>query len=178
MTASFDMSGTMQNPQINARIESRGLQYKKFENNNISLNLSYLSQNMTLKLLITDNNATVMQATGNANINLDLTNISQSLDSGTFNLSIDSSGIDLSPLASISEEIEESEGMLIVNIKASGKIKDPTATGQISLRDAVIKTQTLGNPLEISEALLEMQGKKAILSKLAIQSGGTANLNG
>ncbi len=171
ISANINVMGTMEVPQINANITTRDLAYQEFKNDYVSLDLSYLNRNMNLKFLITNNNATVMQAQGNANVDLNFKELGENIKDATFNLTVSSSGVDLSPLASISEEIEKSEGMLVVDLKASGSVEDPSVNGQLSLKDAVFKIQSLGNELDITNAQIEMQGKKGILRQLEIASG-------
>ena len=171
ISADVNLQGTMEDPQVNAQINGSQIIYEEFKNDEVSASLNYLNQNLNLKFVITDNNATVMEATGNANVDLNLNKLGENLDKATFNLSVSSSGVDLSPLASISEEIEKSEGMLVIDLKASGSVSSPTVNGQLSLKDAVFKIQSLGNQLTITNALVEMQGQKGYLRQLEIDSG-------
>lgn len=171
ISANVNVTGTIEAPQINANITTRNLTYQEFKNDYLSLDLSYLNRNMNLKFLITNNNATVMQAQGNANVDLNFKKIGENIKEASFNLTVNSSGVDLSPLASISEEIEKSEGMLVVDLKASGSVENPSVNGQLSLKDAVFKIQSLGNEFNITSALIEMQGTRGILRQLEIESG-------
>lgn len=179
LSTDVNVQGTMEDPQFNASINGSQIVYQDFQNDEVSLNVNYLNQNLNLKFVITNNNATVMQATGNANVDLNFKKLGENIDSATFNLSVDSSGVDLSPLASVVEEIEKSEGMLVVDLKASGRLGSPTVNGQLSMKDAVFKIQSLGNELNITNAVVEMDGQKGYLRQLEINSGkGSGNFEG
>ncbi|MEQ9617864.1 MAG: translocation/assembly module TamB domain-containing protein [Deltaproteobacteria bacterium] len=171
ISATVNLKGTMEAPQLNANITTRDLVYGGFDNDTVTFDLTYLNQNLNFKLLITDDTATVMQATGNSNIDLNFKKLNENIDKASISLTVNSAGVDLSPLASISEEIEKSEGTLLVDVKVTGSIKNPAATGQISLKDAVFKIQSLGNQFKVADALVELQGQKGILRQLEIQSG-------
>ena len=53
ITANLELQGTMQNPVINANIQSQDLQYQDFDNDNVSFNLSYQDKNLNIQFLIT-----------------------------------------------------------------------------------------------------------------------------
>lgn len=179
LSANISVRGTMAAPQINAKINAGNLVYKDFKNDDISLDLMYLDRNLALKFLITDNSATIMQATGNADVDLNLNNPGEDIKKARFNLSVSSSGVDLSPLTSVSSEIEKSAGLLIIDLKASGTLDDPSVNGQLVLKDGTFKIKSLGNEFNISNATIEMQGQKGFLRQTEIVSGkGTATFEG
>ncbi len=178
LSANLSAQGTMESPQINADIKTQGFSYEEFQND-ISLNLSYLSQSLNLKFLLTEGSSTIMDATGSANVDLDLTKLGENLDKGTFNLSLTSEGVNLSPVASLVDEIEKSEGTLIVNLRASGSLLSPSVNGDIRLNEATFKIKSLRNEFTFKDALIEMNGQRGVFKNMEIVSdGGTGVFEG
>ena len=179
ITANLELQGTMQNPVINANIQSQDLQYQDFDNDNVSFNLSYLDQNLNLQFLITEGSTNVFEAVGNSNIDLNFNKLGENIEKATINLSVISSGINLSPLSSLVGEITKSEGTLVIDLKASGNLVSPTLIGRIELQEATFQTKSIRNDIGIPNAVIEMNGQKAVLQDLQINSGnGTATFNG
>ncbi len=178
LSANLNAQGTMESPQINADIKTQGFSYEEFQND-ISLNLSYLSQSLNLKFLLTDGSSTIMDATGSANVDLNLTKIGENLEKGTFNLSITSEGVNLSPVASLVDEIEKSEGTLIVDLRASGSLTSPNVNGTIRLDEATFKIKSLRNEFTFTDAVIEMNGQRGTFKNMEIVSdGGTGVFEG
>jgi translocation and assembly module TamB len=124
-----------------------------------------------MKFLVTGDSGVVLQATGNSDADLDLNNLGGNVKQARFNLTVSSAGVDLSPLTSISSEIEKSSGRLIIDVKAGGTLDNPTANGQMTLKDAMFKIKSLRNELNVSNALIELEGKKGFLRQAEITSG-------
>jgi translocation and assembly module TamB len=171
LSANVSVGGTMAAPQFNAKINAGNIVYKDFKNDNVSLDLSYLERNLSLKFLITDNSATIMQAAGNVDVDLNLNDLGENIKKARFNLTINSSGVNLSPLTSISSEIEKSAGLLVVDLKATGTFDHPLVSGQLVLKDADFKIKSLRNDFNVTSALIEMQGQKGFLKQTEIVSG-------
>ncbi|MEE8299263.1 MAG: translocation/assembly module TamB, partial [Thermodesulfobacteriota bacterium] len=179
ITANLELQGTMQNPVINANIQSQDLQYQDFDNDNVSFNLSYLDQNLNLQFLITEGSTNVFEAVGNSNIDLNFNKLGENIEKATINLSVISSGINLSPLSSLVGEITKSEGTLVVDLNATGKLASPTVVGKIELQEATLQTKTIKNDIGIPKALIEMNGQKAVLQTLELStSNGNASFQG
>ena len=170
LSADADVRGTMARPQFSAKLDTSNLAYKDFKDD-ISLDLNYLDRNLNLKFLVTGDSAVILQADGNADADLDLNNFGENIKKASFNLTISSSGVDLSPLTSLSSEIDKSSGLLILDVKASGTLDNPSATGQIALKDAAFKIKSLRNEFNVSNALIELEGQKGFLRQTEIISG-------
>ena len=170
ISADADVSGTMSEPQFSVKVETKDLAYKEFKDD-VSLDLNYLNKNLGLKFLVTGDSGVILQATGSAVADLDLNNLSKNLDNATFNLSVRSDGVDLSPLTSVSSEIEKSSGLLVIDVKAGGTLGSPRADGQITLKDAVFKIKSLRNELKVVNALIELDGQKGYLRQAEVDSG-------
>jgi len=176
ITANLDLQGTMQNPVINANIQSQDLKYQDFDNDNVSLNLSYQEKNLNLKFLITQGSANIFEAIGNSTIDLNFNKLGENIEKAEINLSVNSSGVNLGPLASLSDEIIKSEGTLIIDLKASGNLVSPTLFGRIELQEAILQTKTIRNKIGIPKALVEMSGQKAVLQTLELSTGNGSAL--
>ncbi len=179
INASIDLEGTMQNPSINANIQTQNLQYNDFENDSIVFDLNYLNQNMNLNFIISNNSVDILSAKGNSNINLNLNNIGESVENATVNLSIDSDDLNISPLSSLVGEVVKSEGNLDIDLTASGKLKSPTVNGKIQLQEATLQTKSITNDIGIPNALINLNGQKAVLQTLELTtSNGKATFEG
>jgi len=179
INSSIDFQGTMQNPTISANIQTQNLQYNDFNNDNILFSLNYLNQNLDLNFVISNDSVDILSAKGNSNINLNLNEIGDSIENASINLSIDSSGLNLSPLSSLIDDVVKSEGSLIIDLTASGKLKNPTLNGQIELEEALLQTKTIRNEIGIPKALIVMTGQKAVLQTLELTtSNGNAAFQG
>ncbi|HET7289192.1 MAG TPA: hypothetical protein VFJ67_02045, partial [Thermodesulfobacteriota bacterium] len=170
LSADADVSGTMSNPRFSVKAETKDLSYKDFKDD-VSLDLGYLDRNLNMKFLVTGDSGVVLQAAGNAEMALDLNNMSKNMNDTRFNLTVRSDGVDLSPLTSLSSEIEKSSGLLVVDVKAGGTFGSPRAEGQITLKDGVFKIKSLQNELKIVNALIELDGQKGYLRQAEIDSG-------
>jgi translocation and assembly module TamB len=170
LSADANMSGTMAAPRFSVRLDTSNLAYKDFKDD-ISFDLDYLDRSLNMKFLVTGDSGVVLQATGNSDADLDLNNLGGNVKQARFNLSVSSAGVDLSPLTSISSEIEKSSGRLIIDVKAGGTLDNPTANGQMTLKDAMFKIKSLRNELNVSNALIELEGKKGFLRQAEITSG-------
>ena len=179
INANIDLQGSMQNPSINASIQTQELQYNDFKNDSILFSLNYLNQNMDLNFVISNNSVDILTAKGSSNINLNLNEIGDSFENATVNMSINSNDLNISPLSSLIDEVVKSEGNLDINLTASGKLKSPTVNGKIQLQEAALQTKTIRNELGIPNMLIELNGQKAVLQTLELtSSNGSGQFQG
>lgn len=179
INATVDLQGTMQDPVVNANIRTQNLTYNDFKNDDILFSLHYLNQNLDLNFVISNNSVDILSAKGSSNIDLDFNDLDENIDKATINLSIDSKGVDLSPLSSLIDEVTKSEGTLVVDLNATGKLVSPTVVGKIELQEATLRTKTIRNDIGIPKALIEMNGQKAVLQTLELSTGnGNASFQG
>ncbi len=180
LSANVNASGTMTAPQLRAKVNIGNIEYKDFKNDDIDLDVSYLERNLTLKFDITDEGASILQANGSSNVDLNLKELGDNVENAPFNLTVTSSGVDLSPLTTFSAEVEKSSGVLVIDLKASGTLGRPVANGQLSMKDAIFKIKSLRNEFKVESALVEMNGQKGILKELIVHSGsnGTGKFTG
>ncbi|HVY54959.1 MAG TPA: translocation/assembly module TamB domain-containing protein [Thermodesulfobacteriota bacterium] len=170
ISADADISGTAADPQFSVKVTTKDLAYKDFKND-VSLDLNYLNRSLNMKFLVTGDSGTVLTASGNSDVNLDLNNLSKNLEDARFNLTVHSDGVDLSPLTSVSSEIEKSSGLLVLDVRADGTLRSPRAEGKITLKDGVFKIKSLGNELKVVNAVIELDGQKGYLRQAEIDSG-------
>lgn len=179
INANIDMQGSMQNPILNAMIQTQDLQYNDFKNDNILFNLNYLNQNLDLNFVISNESSDILTARGNSDINLNLTDIGKSIENAQINMSIKSNDLEISPLSSLIDDVVKSEGALDIDLTASGKLKNPILNGKIELQEGLIQTNTIRNEIGIPKVLIEMNGQKAILQTLELTtSNGSASFQG
>jgi translocation and assembly module TamB len=179
INATVDLQGTMQDPVVNANIRTQNLTYNDFRNDDILFSFHYLNQNLDLNFVISNDSVDILSARGSSNIDLDFNDLGENIDKATINLSIDSKGVDLSPLSSLIDEVTKSEGTLVVDLNATGKLVSPTVVGKIELQEATLRTKTIRNDIGIPKALIEMNGQKAVLQTLELSTGnGNASFQG
>jgi len=179
INASIDLQGTMEKPIINTNIRTQNLEYNDFQNDDVLFDLNYLNQNLDLNFVISNDSTDILSVKGNSTIDFNFNKPGENIEKAIINLSVNSSGFNLSSISSLSEEITKSEGNLIIDLQASGKLVSPTLIGRIELQEAIFHTQSISNDIGIPSAVIEMSGQKAVLQDLQINSGnGTATFKG
>ncbi|HEY7534430.1 MAG TPA: hypothetical protein VH878_00610, partial [Thermodesulfobacteriota bacterium] len=106
ISGNANLKGTTVNPNIMANLSARDLSFREFKCDKVSFNTSYLNKQLDLNLDIQDKGRKILLAKGKADIDLDLSKIRENLDRASFDLTMKSDGIDLSPLATLNEEIK------------------------------------------------------------------------
>ncbi|MER3446267.1 MAG: hypothetical protein C4291_05220 [Candidatus Dadabacteria bacterium] len=174
-----EFQGTLEQPKIKINIGTQGLGFMDFITDNADLNLSYSNKSLNLDFTAVENAQEILSLVGRIGIDLNLKNVQENIKDATFNLSLKSSGIDVSPLAKLNEEIREIHGKAILDLSASGSVKSPKVNGQISLQNISLKTQSLRNQIRVPSGLIEMEGKKGVLRTLEIRTdGGSGTIQG
>jgi autotransporter translocation and assembly factor TamB len=170
ISGNASLKGTIVKPSINVMIGAQNLTFKQFTNDKISLVMSYLDKRLDLNLNVMDKGREILSAKGKADIDLNLTNIRENLDQASFDLTMKSSGVDLSPLAKLSEELKSIQGLAVLDFRAYGKVSSPNVTGQMKLQDVLLRIQSLRDEIKITNAIIEMKGEKGFLKTLEIQT--------
>jgi len=175
----INLQGTLENPRIEAGLNALNLQFREFKSDSTNLNLSYLKRSLSINLGITENSREILSASGRANVDLNFKKIEENLKEATFDFTLESSGVDLSPIAKLNEEIKDIHGIAVIDLRASGSIKNPNANGQIRFQDVSLRIHSLGNEIKVTNGLIEMQGQKGLIRNLEIETdGGRGNLEG
>jgi len=175
----LSLRGTLEVPEINANIDATNLEFRGFKSDRTNINLSYLNNRLDFGLFITKDAKQIFQADGSANISLNLKEIKESLETAEFDLTLKSGGVDLSPISMVSKEIKEINGIGVIDLRASGNLRNPTINGQLRLQEVSLRLGFLRNELRIATGIIEMEGQRGFLRTLEIQTGeGKATLQG
>ncbi|HEX3037187.1 MAG TPA: translocation/assembly module TamB domain-containing protein, partial [Thermodesulfobacteriota bacterium] len=136
-TISGDASvqGTMENPRIKANIGAQNLEFKGFQSNQTSLNLSYLNRELDIDLGVSQNAVQILRVDGGADVDLNLKKIGENLKYATFDLTVSSNGFELSPIAEITEK--DISGVITGNVVFQGTMENPRIKANLN-------TQNLG----------------------------------
>ena len=169
-SANISMNGTVEVPVIKAKITTQNLAYSKFESDDTNLSINCLDKQLELNFDIIKDNRAIFSAKGAIDADLNLKKIVPNIKRGTLNLQISSSGVDLSPLAGLIEEIRKINGSLVADLSVTGSVEHPSVTGQLKLEDVNLRLHSLRNEFKIASALLEFNGQKGLLRSAEILS--------
>jgi translocation and assembly module TamB len=179
VSGDINLKGTVEEPNIRVSLSAQNLRSMEFKSDRTTLNLSYLNKRLNLDLNATEDARQILLVSGRANVDLNFKKAGENLKDATFNFTIRSAGIDLSPLAGLNKEIKEIHGKVVIDLRASGYIKSPKINGQVKLQDVSLKTQSLRGEIKVPTGLIEMQGERGFLRTLEIQTdGGSGTLRG
>ncbi len=171
-SANISMNGTMDVPIIKGNINTQNLAYSKFESDGTNLTINYLDKKLNLKFDIVKDKRAIFSANGIIDTGLNLKNIVPNLKRGTLSLEISSSGVDLSPLAGLIEEIKQISGTLIADLTVTGTVERPSVDGQVSLENVDLRLHSLRNEFKIANSVFQFQGRKGFLRSAEISSDG------
>jgi translocation and assembly module TamB len=171
-SANISMNGTAEVPVIKANINTQNLAYSKFESDDTNLSINYLDKKLELKFDIVKDNRAIFSANGAINTDLNLKNIVPNVKKGTLSLQISSSGVDLSPLSGLIEEIKQISGTLVADLSVTGSVEHPSMNGQLNLEDVDLRLHSLRNEFKIASSLIEFHGQKGLLRSAEIVSDG------
>ncbi len=179
VNANLKLAGTVSDPVIECTVDTDSLSYREFSSDSLDVKINYLNENLDLFLNASSGGKDILYIKGQADIDLNLNNIDKSLEKSEVQLVMKSSGVDLSPIAGIMKDIDEIDGKLIIDLKASGKILNPSVNGNMALNEVNLKVSLLRNNIRIHNAQLIMNGSNGILKELDIHTGdGTGKFSG
>ncbi len=170
VSGNVSLKGTAEKPNIIANVNARNLIFKEFKTDKIDLNTSYLNNQLDLNLSIQDNGREILLARGKADVDLNLRNIRENLNQASFDLTMKSNGIDLSPLVTLNEELKNIQGLAVLDFRAYGKVSSPNVKGQVKLQDVLLRVNSLRDEIKITNGIIEMEGEKGFLKTLEIQT--------
>jgi translocation and assembly module TamB len=178
-SGTINFQGTPEQPDIKVNLGIQGLGFMDFMSDNSGLSLSYSNKSLNLGFTVSENAQQVLSVKGGASVDLNLKNVQENMKDATFNLVLKSSGIDVSPLAKLNEEIREIHGKAILDLHASGSVESPKVNGEVRLQNISLKIQSLRNEIRAITGLIEMQGERGIIRALEIQTdGGRGTIQG
>jgi autotransporter translocation and assembly factor TamB len=172
VSVNISLEGTIEKPNIMAKISAKDLVFKQFKSDKIGLSTSYLNKKLNLNLNIEDNGREILFARGNVDIDLDFKKIGENLNQAYFDITMKSNGVDLSPLVKLNEEIKNIQGLAVLDFRAYGKVSSPNVKGQAKLQDVLLRIHSLRDDIKITNGIFEMEGEKGFLKTLEIQTDG------
>ncbi len=179
LNGTVNLNGSAANPQLSAKLRGTNLSYQTFDYGELDLNLNYQNTLMNIAFSITENSNEILKLTGTSNIDLSLNKPPKELGKSNLNLSLYSSGVDLSPIEGLVDEVDNLDGSLKVDLKVYGELSSPQATGTLSVTDTVLKLKSLRNSVTIKDAKLDMKGRSGALNKLELETKeGTGSFQG
>ena len=169
-TGKLSVSGNYKNPTIVSNLSIQSLLFNELKIEDANLRLFYSKRKLKLDIDLNDKQTGVLKIRTSANINLDMNNIKDSLEEATINCSVKSSGISLSPLSILNDEINEVDGKGVIDLTASGRLLRPKLTGVISLKEVSIQPRSLRNRLIIKSGEIQLKGERGYLKSLIVHS--------
>jgi autotransporter translocation and assembly factor TamB len=94
--------------------------------------------------------------------------LQESYKKATIDLSVQSEGVDISPLAAFNPEIQKIDGKLKIDISAFGTGENPNVSGKIEVEDVDLDLYSLRNNVEIPYAVMDLEGIYAVLQPVII----------
>lgn len=174
----INLKGSLENPRIETRLNALNLRFRGLKGDSTTLNLSYLNRGLSFNLGIREKGRDILSAAGGAKVDLNLREIGKNLREATFDLTLRSSGVDLSPLASLNGEIKDIQGTAVIDLRASGSVRNPNVNGEIRLQDVSLRVHSLRNEIRVTNGLIEMQGQKGLIGLEVGTDGGRGSLKG
>lgn len=171
VSGEISLGNTLKQPDINAGIVAKDLEYMKFKSDELNLSLLYSQNKLSLNLNITDNSEEILSAVAEATIPLDLENMDRSFKQSSYKATIKSGGIDISPLIAFNAEIQDIDGKLLIDMVAEGTGQDPNVSGKLELKDLSLDVLALRNKITIDHAVMDMDGKFGVLRPVTIKTG-------
>ncbi|MGQ0793349.1 MAG: translocation/assembly module TamB domain-containing protein [Deltaproteobacteria bacterium] len=171
-SGNFSLDGDFAKPRIGALLQAEGVAIGDFKSDKAGLSLNYADSSLTLAGGIEREGGEILRAGGTAEVDLNLTKLGENIPRARFNLTVKSNGIDLSPVAKLSEEIRELRGIAVIDLRVSGSVDSPKASGRVELKSAAVRIHTLRNEIKIPSAVIEIQGQRGAIRTLEVQSGG------
>jgi translocation and assembly module TamB len=170
-SGNIKFQGTVEKPTIKANLSAANLGFMEFKSDKLSMNLSYLDKNLSLDLSAFNGAQEILFVKGGANIDLNFKNAQENIKDAIFDVTVKSSGVNLSPFAKLNKEIREINGEVVVDLRAYGSVKSPKVSGQMKLQNVSLKIHSLRDEIRITTGHIEMDGEKGIIKALEVQTG-------
>ncbi|GJM15676.1 MAG: hypothetical protein DHS20C13_10030 [Thermodesulfobacteriota bacterium] len=171
LTGLIDLDTSLKYPDIKTNIKAENLEFMSFTSDELSLNLLVSKSGVDFNLDINDKAQKILTANGKANIDLSSSNLQESYKKGTIDINIRSNGVDISPLAAFNPELQKIDGKLKIDVSAFGTGENPNVSGKIEVEDVKCDLYSLRNDVEISHAVMDLDGVYAVLQPVIINTG-------
>jgi autotransporter translocation and assembly factor TamB len=168
LTGQIDLDTSLKYPDITTNIRAENLEFMSFTSDELLLNLLISKSGVNFDLDVNDKAQKILVAHGTANIDLSSPNLQESYKKATIDLSVQSEGVDISPLAAFNPEIQKIDGKLKIDISAFGTGENPNVSGKIEVEDVDLDLYSLRNNVEIPYAVMDLEGIYAVLQPVII----------
>ncbi len=170
LTGQIDLDTSLKYPDITTNIRAENLEFMSFTSDELLLNLLISKSGVNFDLDVNDKAQKILVAHGTANIDLSSPNLQESYKKATIDLSVQSNGVDISPLAAFNPEIQKIDGKLKIDISAFGTGENPNVSGKIEVEDVDLDLYSLRNNVEIPYAVMDLDGIYAVLQPVIINT--------
>jgi autotransporter translocation and assembly factor TamB len=171
LTGKIDLDTSLKYPDIKTDISAKNLEFMNFKSDELLLNLLVSKSGVDFNLNVSDKSKKILTASGKANIDLSSPDLLDSYKKGTIDMSIQSDGVDISPLAAFNPELEKIDGKLKIDVSAFGTGDNPNVSGKVEVEDVKFKVYSLRNEIEIPYAVMDLDGDYGILKPAIINTG-------
>ena len=180
IVGNLGLRGTLSNPYMEANINLLNIAFRDFNADKAQIEISYSKRNFLARAHAIKNSKDILTLDARANLNLNLMSIKESVNTAVFDIKLSSQGFELSPLASLSAELEKMQGEAVFNLEIGGSTANPEVNGSMRIQEAMLKPKSLKNEIYVTDALLEFQGQTATLKTLKILTNkeGYGQFNG
>lgn len=178
-TGKLSVTGSYKNLEVLSNLSIQNLLFNHLKSDIANVALSYSNKKLTLDIDLQDKQTNVLKLRSNTNIDMDMDNLRDSLEEATINCSIKSSGINLSPLSLVNDEITEVDGKGVIDVRASGRLLRPKLKGTITLHEVSVQPKYIRNRLIIKSGEVRLEGERGYLKSIIIYSdNGESQFNG
>lgn len=170
LTGQVDLNTSLEYPDVKTNIRAENLEFMSFTSDELLLDFLISQNGIDFRIDSSDKGEKILTANGKANIDLGSPNLQESYRKSTIDISVQSDGVDISPLAAFNPELQKIEGKLKIDVSAFGTGENPNVSGKIELEDIKFDLFSLRNEIEIPHAVMDLQGIYAVLQPVLIYS--------
>ncbi|MCG6867371.1 MAG: translocation/assembly module TamB domain-containing protein [Gammaproteobacteria bacterium] len=167
--ASASLNGTASRPVLDGTIEAAGMQWEQRALGELHAALRSDGPVYRGEARWTQSGAPLMSIDGSVDVTGD----------GALSVRTKADEFDLAILRVLGRQIQESAGVVDLDLTLGGTMKDPSVEGTLVLRDGVLRLRSLGARYEDIEARIKARDKRVEIEKFSLSSGaGEATLGG
>ena len=171
LTGQINLNTNLKYPDIKTNIRAENLKFMSFTSEELLLNLLISKNGVDFNIDVNDKAQKILTASGKANIDLSSPNLQESYKKATIDISVQSDGVDISPLAAFNPELQKIDGKLKIDVSAFGTGENPNVSGKIEVEDVKLNFYSLRNEVEIPHAVMDLEGIYAVLQPVIINTG-------
>ncbi|MEM7009272.1 MAG: hypothetical protein AAF462_09090, partial [Thermodesulfobacteriota bacterium] len=145
LTGQIALDTSLKYPDVKANLRADNLELMSFSSDELLLNLLVSKNGINFNLDVNDKSKKILTASGKANVDLTAPDLGESYRKSTIDLSIQSDGVDMSPIAAFNPQLEEIQGKLKIDLSAFGTGENPNFAGKIEADDVVLDLYPLRN---------------------------------